>query len=595
MACFDGDKSQNTNVKQMFLYHRQMKDIQGKEKLGLTIAALASCTTLAIAPIYAYDAFTTLKLFFIYVLGGVSLFFILRNAKGLKSKLGNLTSFVLLFLLVDMVIIFLVSDMNKTQAFYGVSGRFTGFGTYFAFTLILLSAALVSNFYVRKRVLSAFWICGILTVVYSLFQYSGNDIVEWSGNAESKVVGFVGNPNFVSIFLALTATLAFAKVLGEFKFSVINSLNFLLIIGAVIGLLGANSTQGFLILGIGFAIVLYFFAKFRFHSKVPSRVLATGSFVGVIVGALDIFQKVPWDPFLYGETVSIRGDYWQAGWNMAVSHPIFGVGFDGYLNFNRRSRDFAASIRPGKDVPTDAAHNVFLDFAASGGFIFLILNLILIALVLRSGIRYLKQTRKYESIYVAVFALWIGLMIQSIVSINQLGLAIWSWVLGGLLLGSKFDEQDLGQTHKKNRRKKSFSLDTFGASIAVAGLIGGMVALPIVIADRNFKKAIDSKSALELYNAANSWPPITKKMVLVTAVLNENKIYKEAQMLSKRTVKINPDSFEAWIIYAHNPILSESDLAEIKKQLLRLDPNINKLGGVDKYLAEKLAQKDDAL
>jgi hypothetical protein len=78
-------------------------------------------------------------------------------------------------------------------------------------------------------------------------------------------------------------------------------------------------------------------------------------------------------------------------------------------------------------------------------------------------------------------------------------------------------------------------------------------------------------------------------MVLVTAVLNENKIYREAQILSKRTVEINPDSFEAWAIYAFNPIVSESELAEIKKQLNRLDPNLEKLGGVDKYLAEKLA------
>jgi O-antigen ligase len=569
-----------------------MKEIQEKEKLGLTIAILASLTTLAIAPIYAYDAFNTFKLFFIYALGAISLLFILRNVKGLQSKFGNITSLVFLFLLVDMFVVLIVSDINSWQGFYGVSGRFTGFGTYLAFTLILMSAALASNFYTRKKVLSAFFFCGVLTVIYSLFQYSGNDIVQWDGNAESKVIGFVGNPNFVSVFIALTATLAFAKIMNGTNSALINTLYTFIIIGSVIGLFGANATQGFLILGLGFAIVLYFFAKFKFKSKIPSRVVATGTLMGVIVGALDIFQKAPWDPFLYGETISIRGDYWQAGWNMALSHPIFGVGFDGYLNFNRRSRDLDASLRAGKDIPTDAAHNVFLDFAASGGFIYLALNLVLIALVLKSANRYLKQAQKFEPAYVAVFALWVGLMVQSIVSINQLGLAIWSWVFGGLLLGSKFDEGDLGQIHKKNTRKKSFRIDAFSASIAIVGLLGGMIALPIVIADHNFKKAIDSKSALELYNAANSWPPITKKMVLVTAVLNENKIYKEAQILSKRTVKINPDSYEAWIIYAHNPILSESELTEIKKQLLRLDPNINKLGGIDKYLAEKLAQSN---
>lgn len=567
-----------------------MQEIQRKEILGISIAVLASLTTLAIAPIYAYDAFSTFKLLFIYALGAVSLLFILRNAKGLRSKFGNLTSLLLLCLLVDMFVILMMSDINFWQTFYGVSGRFTGFGTYMAFTLILVAAALASNFYTRKRVLDAFFVCGALTVIYSLFQYSGNDIVQWDGNAESKVIGFVGNPNFVSVFLALTATLALAKIMNGTNSALINSFYALVIIGSVIGLFGANATQGFLILGLGFAIVLYYFAKFKFESRVPSRLVATGTITGVIVGALDIFQKAPWDPFLYGETISIRGDYWQSGWNTALSHPIFGVGFDGYLNFNRRSRDLEASLRAGKDVPTDAAHNVFLDFAASGGFVFLLLNIALIVLVLKSAIRYLKQVPKYEPIYIAIFAIWVGLMVQSTISINQLGLAIWSWVFGGLLLGSKFNEEDLGQIFKKNVQKKSLSINTFGISIAITGLLGGMIALPIVIADHNFKKAIDNKSALELYNAASSWPPLTKKMVLVTAVLNENKIYKEAQILSKRTVEINPDSFEAWIIYAYNPTISESELAEIKKQLVRLDPNIEKLGGVDKYLAEKLAQ-----
>ncbi len=567
-----------------------MQEKLTRRNLGTTIAILASCVTLAISPVYSYDAFNTFKLLFIYALGGVSLFFLVINAKGLKTKFGGLTSFILLSLVIDMLVIFIVSDMNKTQVFYGVSGRYTGFATYMAFTMILAAAAFSSDFNMRNKVLGAFFFCGILTVVYTLFQFSGTDFVAWDGNAGSKVIGFVGNPNFASIILALTATLALAKLLDKKRSNLINGFFVLIIIGAIIGLFGANATQGFLILGIGIAIVLYFFSKFKFQTKVPSRFVASGTILGVIVGALDIFQKAPWNPFLYGETVSIRGDYWQSGWNMAVSHPMFGVGFDGYLNFNRRSRDLDASMRAGKDVPTDAAHNVFLDFAASGGFIFMALNLALIALILRSASRYLKQTQKYESSYVAIFALWVGLMIQSIVSINQLGLAIWSWVLGGLILGSKFNEQDLVQIRKKNTRRKSPRLDAFGASIALAGLLGGIVALPIVIADHNFKKAIDSKSALELYNSANSWPPITKKMVLVSAILNENKIYKEAQILSKRTLEINPDSFEAWAIYAFNPILSDAELAEIKKQLNRLDPNIEKLGGVDKYLAEKLAQ-----
>lgn len=567
-----------------------MRETQKKENLGATIAVLASFTTLAIGPFYSYDAFTTFKLIFIYALGAIALFYVLRNLKAIRSTFNHLTIITLSSLLVNMVIIFIMSNMDSTQKFYGVSGRYTGFGTYFALALILSAAALTSNFSARKQVLNAFMCCGVLTVVYSIIQFSGNDFVSWDGNAASKVIGFVGNPNFVSVLLALTATLSFAKLINRERNLYFNIFYLLIITGSIIGLVGANATQGPLILVLGFSIVLYFFADSKFKSRIPSRVVLIGSIFGITGGLLDIFQKSPWDPFLYGETISIRGDYWQAGWNMAVAHPIFGVGFDGYLNYSRRSRDLVASTRAGTDVPTDSAHNVFLDFAASGGFIFLILNIILIGLVLRSGIKYLKQTQKFETNFVAIFSIWVGLMVQSIISINQLGLVIWSWVFGGLILGAKFDENDLGQVIKKNFRTGRAKIGAFGATVSTVGLLGGMTAMPIVVADHRFKVAIDSKSALELYNAANSWPPLTKKMVLVTAVLTQNKIYKESQILSKRTVEINPDSFEAWIIYAHNPILSESEIAEVKKQLLRLDPNINKLGGVDKYLAQKLAE-----
>lgn len=567
-----------------------MRPITEKKNLSSTIAILTAIVTLAIAPGYAYDAFTTLKLLFIYAIGGISLFFVILNTKELRNRLGKTSAAILLALILNMLLILLMSEINISQQFYGVSGRYTGFGTYFSLIVTLFAVALSSNLSGQRKILYSFLTCGILSIIYSLFQYSGNDFVQWDGNAASKVIGFVGNPNFVSVILALTATLSVSKILDSKNGKASKSIHIIVIIGAVIGLKGANATQGFLIFALGIAINVYFFSRFKFRSRIPSRIVLGASILGIFGGLLDIFQKSPWDPFLYGETISIRGDYWRAGWHTALSHPIFGVGFDGYLNYFRRSRDLTASYRVGTDVPTDAAHNVFLDFAASGGFIFLILNLILIGLISKTGIKYLKNMQKFESNFIAIFAIWVGLMIQSIISINQLGLVIWSWVFGGLILGARHGESSPVQNLGRNRRKFNFRLSLFGATTAIMGLLGGIIAMPIVIADHNFKKAIDSKSALQLYNAANSWPPITKKMVLVSAVLTQNKIYKESQVLSKRTLRINPDSFEGWIIYAHNPLLNEAEISEIKKQLLRLDPNIKKLGGVDKYLAEKLAQ-----
>jgi len=563
---------------------------QESEKIGFAIGILAACTTLAILPIYAYDAFSGAKLMFISALGAVSGFYVFKNLNNLSKRLGKFVSVVIVCILLDAIAILVMSKADITQSFYGISGRYTGFLTYLSLSLTLAASAITSSFLVRKKIFNSLIFCGILSVIYSILQFSGRDFIVWDSTTDSKVIGFLGNPNFVSSFLALSATAVFAKIIGNKNTLALNFFYILIILGAGIGLIGANSTQGFLIAILGSAVVLYFYFFYRFKSKTPSRITLTILILGVIGGLLDIFQKAPWNPFLYGETISIRGDYWQAGWNMALANPVFGVGFDGYLNHFRRSRDLVAANRPGAEIPTDAAHNVLLDYASNGGFVFMILNIILLCIIFVRGLNYLKNLNKFDPNFVAIFAVWIGFVTQSIISINQLGLVIWGWVLGGLILGVKYEEKSEGAATPNNliRRKKKLETDQFTVLIALVAIVGITVSLPVVLSDHKFKLAIDNLKALGLYNSANSWPPITKKMVLVTAVLTHNKIYKEAKILSERTLQINPDSFEGWIIYSQNPLVSELEMAEIKRQLLRLDPNIPILGGIDKYLAEKL-------
>ena len=559
------------------------------EKIGIIIGILAACTTLVISPGYSYDAFTAVKLVFISMLGTLSGFYVFRNLKILNKRLGKFATIIIISILLNALVILVMSKINIFQAFYGVSGRYTGFLTYFSLCLTLTAVAISSSFIVRKKILNSLVFCGILSIIYSLFQFSGRDFVNWDSSVTSKVIGFLGNPNFISSFLALIATAVFAKLIGGKNSLVIKLIYSSIILSAGIGLIGADSTQGFLVAALGFAIVLFLYSRYRFTSKTPSHIIFATLTFGFIGGLLDIFQKAPWSSFLYSDTVSIRGDYWRAGWNMALANPVFGVGFDGYLNYYRRSRDLAASIRPGSDIPVDVAHNVLIDYAANGGFVFFILNLILLGIILKSGIDHLRKLDRFDPNFVAIFSCWVGFTIQSIISINQLGLAVWGWVFGGLILGAKQNEENIGSSTANSvfRKKKKFKTDSFTSILALVAVLGSIISLPILLADHKYKLALDTKKALDLYNSANSWPPITKKMVFVSAVLDQNKIHKEAQILSKRTLEINPDSFEGWIIYSQNPLVSDSELVEIKRQLLRLDPNLTKLGGVDKYLAEK--------
>ena len=63
--------------------------------------------------------------------------------------------------------------------------------------------------------------------------------------------------------------------------------------------------------------------------------------VGILgfIALMGALQKGPLTKLIYKTSVSLRGEYWQAGWNMAKEFPLTGVGMDSYGDWYRRARD----------------------------------------------------------------------------------------------------------------------------------------------------------------------------------------------------------------------------------------------------------------
>jgi O-antigen ligase len=143
--------------------------------------------------------------------------------------------------------------------------------------------------------------------------------------------------------MGITATVAFAYLLNkDYKLSI--KLGYLAFICLALYIVyKSKSQQGYLVFIAGVSVVIYLWLRTNPVLK-KFRVLylfALG--FGVIAVLLDIFQKSPWRSFLYKESVSYRGDFWQAGWNMTISNPVFGVGLDGYRDNFRFYRDQASA------------------------------------------------------------------------------------------------------------------------------------------------------------------------------------------------------------------------------------------------------------
>jgi hypothetical protein len=300
------------------------------------------------------------------------------------------------------------------------------------------------------------------------------------------------------------------------------------------------------------------------------------SFFLVLFGSLD---KGPLGSILYKASVTFRGDYWLAGWTMMINHPIFGVGMDSYGDWYRRSRTMTATLRRGPDITSNAAHNVFLDIAASGGVPLLLIYLALMILVIVSALKILKRQSRFNPFFAGLFGGWVAFQAQSIISINQIGLAVWGWVISGLIIGYEINTRSTGvvaPTPKTGRvaRNSAQSSARSVISIFIAFLLGLLVGIPPYVASVKFKSALESSNPQVVQEAAYLWPPDPSRMARVALSLNE---YPELEAnglkVAVDAVAQFPDYYYAWATLRVMNLANAEQKAQALAQMKRLDPN----------------------
>jgi hypothetical protein len=286
---------------------------------------------------------------------------------------------------------------------------------------------------------------------------------------------------------------------------------------------------------------------------------------------------------LHKASVIYRGDYWRAGWNMTLDHPILGVGLDSYGDWYRRSRTIEATVRRGPDVTSNAAHNVLLDFSSNGGFPLLFIYLFLIVLVLRAAFRVIRRSSSFDPVFTGLFAVWVSYQAQSIISLNQLGLAVWGWIISGLIIGyeinsrSEITEATAQNVPRKNKSALSMSsqkvLPSTFLVLFISLLVGLLVGMPPLIASSKFKSALETGNKTIIANSANNFPQDTKRTVQIAYIFHQNKLDLDALAVISEAAKKYPDSYDAWRLISILSTASPAQVTEAKAQMKRLDPH----------------------
>ena len=526
----------------------------------------------------------------LFALGGVAVAaFSVLLAFGLGQLWNSSKSLVIAsgLLLVTGINAVVNSEGPVVQNIYGVFGRNTAFVTYMLLIFVILSAAVLREQSSFTILIWGLLAAGLINVTYSLWVIIFGDFIPWN-NPYGNILGTFGNPNFIGAFLGLFAASLVAYSLKQGTSVVVRIGVLVIFLITVYEIVDSSAIQGRVVVAAGLAIVGFYLVRSKFDAIIAQIAYVTFVVIAGVFALLGALQIGPLTKYIYKTSVSLRGEYWQAGWKMGSDHPLTGVGFDTYGDWYRRARDTQALVLPGPNVTTNAAHNVPFDVFAFGGWPLFISYLAILALSVIAIIKVSSRSRKYDAVFVTLTTAWVCYQLQSIISINQIGLAIWGWLFGGALIAYEIatrpeKSEAVGEIGKgkqsTGRTVKAKSSETIFSSTLIAGIgavVGLLIACPPYSADAKWRGALKSQNVQIVEEALVPGylnPQNSYKYSSAVQLLESSKLYDLAYKYAQIGVEFNPDNFDSWKVFYFITNSTAEDKARALENMKRLDPN----------------------
>jgi hypothetical protein len=550
------------------------------EKLITKILSIgAALTTILIVSGSVTDPVNTPKFVAIGVTSFAALGVLLYSEAQRFLKEHKLVLLMVLLFISAMFVALISSKSPITQNLYGSYGRNNGLLTYLFLASIFVSVLTLRSSTNFESLIKSLLFAGIINIVYCLWVIMFGDFIGWS-NPYGNILGTLGNPNFIGSFLGIffTAYLAFALRKSSSRLMRYSLLAVLPV--TAFEIYDSHAIQGRVVAALGVGILGFLLIRSRFGNVATIGYTFLGSIAGLfaLLGALQIG---PLTNYIYKTSVSLRGQYWLAGWNTGESHPLTGVGMDSFGDWYRRSRDGHALELPGVNTVVNAAHNVPLDMFAFGGWPLLLTYLTIMGLAAVAAVKLIFRKKEYDPILAVLVTAWVGYQVQSIISINQIGLAVWGWLLSGALIAyersTRHEDEEPIQPSSQPRKKiqnQAIRPQLFLVAVA-SGVVGLLIALPPFTADAKWRSAqlAQTVPALEASMEASYFNPQNSSMYqLNIQTLEQSNLFELSHKYALEAVKWNPEVFDLWkVLYLIRDSTAEEKALALEN-MKRLDP-----------------------
>ena len=564
-------------------YPRVMGKAKSKEyenyRVSSAIFLTGFLTTVIVSPTFNYDPINLVKVMILTIGTFFAIGIILAN-----RGLYNLNSKRLIPIYafgISIVIPLFFAEAPLNQQLWGIFGRNTGALTLLTSSLLIFASALVIDSKSLARLVRTIFLLNAFLVSYCLVQIAGLDPVPWSQYAPFATLG---NVNFLSAILGMFSVVLFVHVVYSSEL-VVTKLIFTIVMAInIFVMLKTDSIQGPIIFLVGgsFAVLSFAWSKRRRITLTLTLLILLPVSTGGIFGLLN---QGPLSSIVYQSSNVFRADYMSAAWKTFESNFLTGVGHDSFDGWYRTERGFISAFRTSPLRTTNSAHNIYLDMAANGGIFLFASYLGIVFITLFLALNHIKKSKKLDVSYVSILGAWIAFIVQSAISINQIGVSVWGWIFTGVVLGLSVGETNdsdspkniFGSDRFKNQRvikNKARMLSAKSITFAlVFALIGLLATLPPLLADSRYKTAMTARNLDELIRVAEM-PGVTAfHLSTMIDLARRNNLEPPAIELSTKLISNFPREFFGWNVRMTFTTLADDLRREAYLRAKEIDPH----------------------
>lgn len=448
------------------------------------------------------------KMNLIYCLTILIVFFWLLKmilAKKIIFKKTSLDIPILIFL--SSQIISTIFSIDSHVSLFGYYGRFNG-GLLSILCYILLYYGFVSNFINIEKIFKISIFSTLAVIIYALpgkighdltcFFVSGGKIFNnscWSKESNifdpaDRAFSTLGQPNWLGAYLAINFFIGLFYLIKNFKKNKYLILNTLYLFANFSFILFSRSRSALAAVFIGLVLFyIYYFLTIKNEVKKLIIVLFTVTLIPILLfkTGIDRFDKfisfsistfkspnppvvsknnLPISASAVTESLDIRKIVWKGAVDLGLKYPFFGTGLETFAYSYYFVRPKSHNLTSEWDYIYNKAHNEFLNYLATSGFIGLAAYILMIAVVLISFILKIKEAgKKIISVYPFLLISYLTILVTNFFGFSTTTINLFFYLIPAILFLENQKKHETFSFKKINNYQYLYIFLLFGTAI----------------------------------------------------------------------------------------------------------------------------------